>query len=223
MPYKRPENELGIIQSSSLFGGIAADGLKSVLGCLGAEVKSLRKDEILLLAGDRPRHVGLVLTGLIHIVREDPDGNRLLVAAAAPGELFAEALCCAGVPESPVTVAAGAASTVMLLNFRRILDTCPNSCAHHRQLVENMLRLIAGKNLLLQERMEIVSLKSVRAKVTAYLESFAPKRGREIAVPFNREEMADFLCVERSALSHELARMKKDGLIEYRKNIFVLK
>jgi len=211
-----------VLQSVGLFGGVDAAELESMLKCLGAEVKDVGKDEIVLLAGDKPRHVGIVLSGQLHIVREDYDGNRTIIAAVAPGDIFAEALCCAGVTKSPVTVVADVESTVLLLNFARILQTCPNSCSHHAKLIENMLGHVANKNLQLQSRMEIISLKSVRAKVLLYLESFVPKQGRNITIPFNREELADFLCVERSALSHELSRMKKDGLIEYRKNKFVL-
>ena len=208
------------LKSVGLFHGIGTAELETLLNCIGAEIKNVGKGEIILLAGDRPRHVGIVLTGQFHITREDYDGNRSLVAAVTPGEIFAEAMCCAGVSESPVTVTAGDESDVMLMNFSRIPRVCPNSCPFHARLIENMLSLVAKKNILLQSRMEIISLKSIRAKVLRYLESFAPKQGEKIAIPFNREEMADFLCVERSALSHELARMKKDGLIDYRKNIF---
>jgi len=211
-----------ILESVGLFNGIEAAELETMLGCIGAEIKSVGKGEIILLAGDRPQHVGIALTGQLHIIREDYDGNRSLLAAIAGGEIFAEALCCAGVSESPVTVVAESDSIVMLLNFSRILRTCRNSCSFHTKLIENMLSLIAKKNIMLQSRMELVSLKSVRAKVLRYLESFAQIQGREITIPFNREELADFLCVERSALSHELARMKRDGLIEYRKNVFML-
>jgi CRP-like cAMP-binding protein len=207
------EKYYGVLKSVGLFKGIEAAELETMLDCIEVEIKIIRKGEIILLAGNRPRHIGIVLAGQFHIIREDFDGNRSLVAAITPGEIFAEALCCADVLESPVTVAAEADSTVMLLNFSRILRTCPNSCSFHTKLIENMLSLIAKKNILLQSRMEIISLKSVRAKILRYLESFIPKQGREITIPFNREDMADFLCVERSALSHELARMKKDGLI----------
>ena len=213
----------GVLKSVGLFKDIEPAGLENMLGCVGAEIKSVKKGEIILLAGDRPLHVGIVLAGQLHIIREDYDGNRSLLAAVTNSEIFAEALCCAGVSESPVTVIAEADSTVMLLNFSRILHTCRNSCSFHTKLIENMLSLIAKKNILLQSRMELISLKSVRARVLRYLESLVPKQGWEITIPFNREEMADFLCVERSALSHELARTKRDGLIEYRKNVFMLK
>jgi len=208
------------LTSIRLFAGIETPELETMLECLDAEVKDVAKDEIILLTGDLPQFVGVVLTGQLHIVSEDYDGNRSLLAVATPGEVFAEALCCAGVQESPVTVIAGADSSVMLLSFRRLLHTCPNSCAHHTKLIANTLGLIANKTLYLQNRMEIVSLKSIRAKVLRYLESFIPQQGRNISIPLNRGEMADFLCVDRSALSHELMKMKKDGLIDYRQNRF---
>ena len=211
-----------ILQKINLFNGIETGDLEALLRCLGAVKKAVNKGEIVLLAGDTPRHVGIVLTGQLHIIREDHDGNCALIAVAAPGGIFAEALCCAGVTESPVTVIAEADSNVLLLDFARVLKTCSNSCSFHTKLIENMLRLIAGKNIFLQNRMEIISLKSVRAKIMLYLESFRVKHGRKFSIPLNREEMADYLCVDRSALSHELARMKKDGIIEFRKNCFTI-
>jgi len=214
---------LDVLKTVGLFRGINDVELETMLKCLGAETRDVSKDTIILLAGEKPQHVGVVLAGQLHIIREDYDGNRSVIAAVAPGDIFAEALCCAGVVESPVTVMADIDSTVMLLSFSRILHTCPNSCSLHTKLIENMLELVANKNLQLQSRMEIVSLKSVRTKMMHYLESFALTQGRSITIPFNREELADFLCVERSALSHELSKMKKDGLIEYRKNKFVLR
>jgi len=216
------EKYFDILQSAALFRDVEASGLAGMLRCLGAEIKDVSRDEIILLAGDKPKFVGVVLTGQIHIVWEDYDGNRSLLTAVTPGEVFAEVLCCAGIQESPVTVIADTDSVVMLLTFRPILQTCPNSCAFHTKLIENMLRLIATKSLHLQNRMEILSLKSVRAKVKHYLESFIAKQGRHVTIPFDREELANYLCVERSALSHELMKMKKDGLIEYKKNRFTL-
>jgi len=219
----QPGNFSDLLKSIGLFRGIEAASLQSMLSCLNAKTQSLKKGKFVLLAGNKPEFAGIVLSGQLHIIREDFDGNRSIVAAIRPGGIFAEALCCAGVSESPVTVVTAEDSIIMKLGIARILKTCPNSCSFHKKLIENTLRLIANKNLLLQSRMEILELKSVREKVMRYLESFMPKKDRDITIPFNREEMADFLSVERSALSHELAKMKKDGLIEYRKNHFILK
>ena len=206
----------------NLFKGIAADDLVSMLDCLQACPVKFKKGKHLLRAGDRPEHVGVVLAGRLHVVRDDADGNHTLLAALGETDIFAEALCCAGVAESPVTVIADTDVTVMLLGFSRILSTCSNTCAFHQKLIENMLQIVAQKNLYLQDRMELIRTKSVRAKVLSYLGIFARKRGIAFTIPLNREGMADYLCVDRSALSHELIRMKRDGLITYRKNSFTL-
>jgi len=193
-----------------------------MLICLGAGTHNFKKGKIILLTGDKPEYTGIVLSGQLHIIREDYNGNRSLIALITSGEIFAEALCCAGVSESPVTVIAAEDSIILKLGFIRILKTCPASCSFHKRLLENLLRLIANKNMILQNRMEILELKTIRDKIMRYLDSFVPKSGLNITIPFNREEMANFLCVERSALSHELMKMKRDGLIEYRKNMFTL-
>ena len=206
-----------------LFRGMDENALESMLRCIGAKNRQAQKGEILLLAGDRPEHIGVVLSGQLHILREDAQGNRALLSTVMPGEVFAEALCCAGVEESPVTVMAHTDAAILLLPYRRIPRTCPNACAHHAQLIENLLRLTAEKNLLLQSRMELIGLKTIREKVLRYLASFAPSQVENITIPFNREEMANYLCVERSALSHELTKMRRDGLIAYRKNCFAVK
>lgn len=213
---------LNLLRSVSLFANISEHDLASMLNCLRAEIENVKKSEIILLAGSRPEHVGIVLSGQLHVVKEDYDGNRTLIAAVTPGEIFAEALCCAGVTDSPVTVCAEQDSTVLLLRFDRILRTCPHSCVFHVRLIESMLELIARKNLMLQNRMDMISAHSVREKVLRYLKSFQAPKGQDFIIPFNREALANYLCVERSALSHELSRMKNDGLIEYRKNNFTL-
>ena len=213
---------LNILESAALFKDIRPDELEAMLTCNGAKTKSVQKGKFVLLTGSKPTHIGIVISGQFHILYEDFRGERSLIAIVSPGELFAEAMCCAGVSESPVTVMAKTDSTVMLLNFSRIVHLCSNACPFHTKLIENMLYLVANKNLLLQSRMEIISLKSIRSKVMRYLESFVPEQGRNIVIPLNREEMASFLCVERCALSHELSRMKNDGLIEYKKNNFIL-
>jgi len=211
-----------ILQSTPLFADISSRNLWQMLDCLSAKKAVYQKDEIILLAGEMPTYVGIVLSGNIQIIKENSDGERTLLSTLFPSDLFAEAICYARVPESPVSVLAGNEVTVLLLRFSRITKTCQNSCPFHHKLIENMLAVMARKNLFLQSRMEITSLKSIRAKVIAYLKSLSLTQGTHIEVPMNREEMATYLCVERSALSHELMKMKKDGLLSYRKNQFEL-
>lgn len=216
------EKYFDVLESVSLFNAINKNELESMLRCLDTQIIHVKKNEVVLLAGNCPKHVGIVLSGQLHIVKDDYEGNHTLVAAVTSGEIFAEALCCAGVKESPVTVMADTDSAIMLLRFERILHSCPHSCDFHTKLIENMLEVMAKRNLMLQNRINILGAHSVREKVMRYLESFIPKQGREIQIPFNREGLANYLCVERSALSHELSRMKKDGLIDYKKNLFIL-
>jgi len=212
-----------VLKKVSLFNGINENELDAMLQCVGAEVKNVLKSEFTLLIGDRATHIGIVLSGELHILRESLAGKRSIIAVITPGEAYAEALCCAGIEESPVSVMAKTDSVVMMLDFSQVLRPCPNTCGFHGKLVENMLKIVAKKNLQLQNRMEVVSMKSIRSKVLHYLESFIPKQGQNIVVPFNREDLANFLCVERSALSHELAKMKAENLIDYKRNHFCLK
>jgi CRP-like cAMP-binding protein len=212
-----------VLTTVPLFDGIGEKELDTILQCIGAEVKSLLKGEFALLAGDKVTHIGIVLRGELHILRECFDGKRSLISSLTPGGVYAEAQCCVGIEESPVSVMAKTDSDIMTLDFPHVLRSCSIACVYYRKLVENMLKIVANKNLHLQKRMEILSIKSVRGKVLHYLRSFVPKQGQNIVIPFNREELANFLCVERSALSHELTRMKADNLIDYRKNHFYLK
>ncbi|MCC8123089.1 MAG: Crp/Fnr family transcriptional regulator [Oscillospiraceae bacterium] len=211
-----------VLSATPLFLGIMPADITAMLTCLRARQKHCKRGEALLLSGDRPEHVGVILSGRLHIVKDDVDGNRSLLATLGNADLFAEALCCAGVAESPVTVLADTDTTVLLLQFSRILHTCPNTCAFHQTLISNMLRVVAQKNLYLQNRTELLGAKSVQAKVLGYLNAYARQRGLRFSVPHNREEMASYLCVERSALSHTLMRMKREGIIDYRKDQFTL-
>ena len=216
---KYSENYSTILELTGLFKGIKFQEIQSMLNCLGSKIQNIKKGGIILLSGDRLEYIGIVLSGILHITRENYDGNRSVLAVIKQGGVFAEALCCAGITESPVTVIAAEDSCVMKLSFTRILKTCSSSCLFHTKLIENMAGLIAKKNLMLQSKMEILELKTIREKVMRYLETF---NARNITLPFNREEMADFLRVERSALSHELTKMKKDGLLDYKMNKFTL-
>lgn len=209
-----------ILGSVRLFAGIAQEDYPAMLACLDARVAEVKKDDFLLLAGDRPTHVGVVLSGRLHVSRVDLDGNRSLLASLLPGDFFAEALCCAGVKESPVSVQADTEGQTMLIPFARILHTCPQSCSFHSRLLENMLGVLAHKNLTLQSRMEALGHKNLRGRLLCYLEAAAVGQGRRFSIPFNREELADYLCVDRSALSRELGLLKKEGMLDYWKNNF---
>lgn len=213
---------LDIFKTVKLFNDIDKDDLEAMLTCLDSRVISLKKGEYILAAGNSVDQVGIVLTGHLHITKEDMDGERTLLATLSLGEFFGEALCCAGVTESPVSVLANTNAKVMLLGFRRILETCSSSCSFHTKLIENMLRIIAQKNLQLQVRMDFLSKKTIRARLLNYFESVVAQQSHDFTIPLNREELADFLCIDRSALSRELGFLKRNGIIDYKKNHFTL-
>ena len=212
--------DIEMVKQSRLFAGIGVDELSSMLSCLNARDVEAAKGELLLRAGEPVEQVGILLEGNLSVTREDADGERSLIALLEPGDHFAEAFCCAGVEESPVTVAAESDSVVLLLDFRRILHTCTSACSFHAKLIENMLFVVASKNIYLQTRMDYLSRKTLRRRIMKYLVNTSGGSKQVFDIPFNREALADYLCIDRSALSRELARMKEDGLIDYWKNRF---
>ena len=214
--------ELDTLRKVQLFAGIDADNIVSMLGCLSARRAEYKKNETIIMAGDRLRNVGIILEGQVQIQKEDHLGNRTIMSSLSKSELYGEAICCAGLSESPVSVVAAEDCRVLLIDFERILNVCSNTCVFHSKLIENMMFVLARKNLFLQNRMDIVTVRSVRARVLMYLESFSEEQGSFITIPLNREQMAEYLCVDRSALSHELIRMKKEGILNYYRNTFEL-
>lgn len=213
---------LSILTDVEIFKNIKEDDIVAMLSCLNAKINNYTKGEFIFIAGEKVTNLGIILKGNVHIIKEDFEGERTIIATLSKGEYFAEALCCANIQESPVTVVANNDCEILFLEFSRILHSCTNSCIFHTQLIENMLYVIANKNIILQNRLEIMSQKTLRKKILSYLNSLAIKQGSNITIPFNREEFADFLCVDRTSLSHELSRMKSDGLIDYQKNHFNL-
>lgn len=208
------------LSQTALFTGIAPQDIGPMLQCLQARKTEYKKGDCVLRQGQAAQYVGVVLDGALSIEKQDADGERSLLARLEPGDHFAEALCCAGVTESPVSVTAEADSQVMLLDFKRILEFCPNACVFHSKLIENMLHILAKKNIQMQTRMEYMSKKTIRKKILKYLASFSVPKGQAFTLPFNREELADYLCIDRSALSRELAALKRENKIDYWKNSF---
>lgn len=206
----------------SLFMNMSDEEISAILASESLEQRQYKSGEILLLAGERPSKIGMLLEGAVQIVKEDAEGNRTLVAALGDGELFAESICCAMVEESPVTVIADQNSKIAWLDINEIMSSQARGDELYARVIKNLLLIIARKNMFLQSRMELARIKSVRGKVLHYLSTFEQGQSGEIIIPLNREEMADYLLVERSALSHELMKMKRDGIIDYKKNKFRL-
>lgn len=217
------EKYMEVLEKCPLFDGIARKELSSMLGCLSAEKRAFDKNEFIYLAGDSVGTLGVVLSGSVHILLEDFWGNRTILAVASPGELFAEAFSCAEVQSLPVSVLSVQASDVLLIDYRKIITTCPSACGYHTRLIENMLKILAVKNVLLTQKLEILSYRTTREKLLRYLSSQALRAdARSFEIPFNRQELSEFLSVDRSAMCSELSRMQRDGILKYERNRFEL-
>ncbi|MCL2807800.1 MAG: Crp/Fnr family transcriptional regulator [Coriobacteriia bacterium] len=211
------------IISCSLFRDIEASSVDALINCLRATKRSYKKAEFVFHADSMASSVGIVESGSVNVIQEDYWGNRTILAHLKPGELFGEAYSCAPEQRLPVSVVATEDTSILLLDYRKIISSCPSSCAFHARLIANMLHIVASNNIRLTKKLEHVSKKTLREKLLSFLSSEAVHSSNStITVPFDRQELAEYLCVDRSALSRELSSMKRDGIITYKKNHFTL-
>lgn len=207
------------LQRFPLFQGIGPDDLARFCSCLCARMALYKKGETVLRAAEDARFVGLVLSGSVRITKEDKRGHVSMLTHVAENEMFGEVLACAGIVESPVTITAAAETKVLLLNSKKLVSSCQRGCPFHKKLLENMLGHIANKTFLLNRKIEILSQRTTRDKLLALLDLHS-KGKKRFSLPYNREEMARYLCVDRSAMSHELCKMRDEGLIKFNKHQF---
>ena len=218
------EEYLSILRSAQLFSGVTEAELLSMLTCLDAKTESYPKGSFLLRAGDRAESVGLILSGTVLIIQEDICGNRNIQSKAGPGQTFAAAFACAQGAVLNVSVVAEAPVKVMFLNVKRILTVCSSACAHHNQVIRNLLGELAGNNLHISEKLTHMCQRTTRAKLMSYLSAMSQRADSyEFDIPFSRQQLADYLAVERSGLSLELGKMRDEGMVEFRKNHFRLR
>ena len=207
--------------SCPLFRGIEEQELKAVLGCLGARQAVFEKGEAILSEGDPARDVGILLTGQAQVVRADYYGNRSIVMHIHPGQLFAESFACARTEKMPVSVVATEACNVLLLDCQRIMTSCCNACTFHSRVIFNLLQIVAQKNLHLHQKTMITAERTTRDKLMAYLLLQAKEAGRaDFYISFDRQGLADYLEVDRSGLSAEIGKLRKEGIIEAERGWF---
>lgn len=215
---------LPVIRSSPLFFGISAEEASAMLSCLQAEKKDFPKEAFLLHAGDTAESIGLILSGSILVIQEDIWGNRNILSKAGPGQTFAAAYACAPGSVLNVNVFAETPVTALFLNVKRILNVCPSACTHHSRIIRNLLSDLAEKNLRFSEKLTHMSQRTTRDKLMSYLSAEAQRLGTyEFDIPFSRQQLADYLGVERSGLSLELGKMRSEELLDFHKNHFALK
>lgn len=210
-----------IIKKNELFKGIEDRDLKSILSCLSAKVSVYEKGEYVYMDGQSIHHIGILLKGQVVVLKEDENGNMNILSKISKGEMFGEALACAEMEISSVSVQAVEASEILLIDYKKIIRTCSSACIFHTKLIENMLKILAQKTIILNQKIEIISKRTIREKIMAFLtlqKSLA--NSNVFTIPYNREQLSNYLYVDRSALSRELGKMRDEGLIKFKKNRF---
>lgn len=211
---------LPVIRSSSLFSGISETELTAMLSCLETREERFPKDTFLLRTGDTAESIGLVLSGSVLVVQEDIWGNRNILSKAGPGQTFAAAYAFAPGSLLNVSVLAETPVTAMFLNVKRVLNVCPSACEHHSRIIRNLLGELAEKNLRFGEKLTHMGQRTTRAKLMSYFSAEAQRLGTyEFDIPFSRQQLADYLAVERSGLSLELGKMRSEGLLDFHKSL----
>lgn len=212
-----------VIGRCPLFDGIRMEDLSAMLSCIGGRKVAAAKGQSVFREGDAATHVGMVLSGAVRMVREDYYGNRSIVAHIGPAELFGETYACAGISSIPVSIVADEDSVVLLMDCRRITTTCSSACAFHNRIIFNLLKLVAIKNLVFDQKIQITSKRTTREKLMAFLLNQAKLQGSSsFAIPYDRQELADYLEVDRSGLSAEISKLRREGVLESEKNHFKL-
>lgn len=212
-----------ILNTCPLFENVGQDNYDKMLRCFGARVVTAKKGTPVFHEGQAATKVGIVLVGTVHTVQDDYFGNRSILSTAGPGQLFAEGFACAGVETMPVSVVATADSQLMLIDCSHIMTMCHNACAFHNQMIRNLLHSVAQSNLQLNQKIEILSKRTTREKVMAYLLSEAKIQGNDsFSIPYDRQELADYLGVERSAMSAVIGKLRDEGIIQVNRRHFQL-
>ncbi len=212
-----------VLKRTKLFSGVGEEDIASLLSCLGARKKEYKKGEYILREGEHISDIFILVEGKIHIQKDDYWGNRSILSVISVGEMFGEGYAA---PESGVLlndVVAVEDSSVIFFDVKRILTTCSSACRFHNMIVQNMFFAISDKNRKLVQKLGHMSGRTTRAKLISYLSEEAKRQGSSaFTVPFNRQQLADYLCVDRSAMSNELCKMRDEGMIKFEKSRFEL-
>lgn len=200
-----------VLAKSPLFDGIEPTDIFPLLSCLTFKERGYKENETILHEGDKVDSVGLLISGGAHIVMNDFWGNKTIVSDLSSGEIFGEVYALSGGEKpSGVEVVSYMPSEILFLNFQRMITICSSACGFHNKLVANLLKIVGEKNLMITEKMRCITKRSTREKLLTYFSYESKNQGKSrIEIPFNRQQLADYLSVDRSAMSAELSRMKK--------------
>ena len=218
------EKFIPILKRTKLFAGVGDEDIGSMLSCLGARLCTYKKGEYVLRQGERLSDILVLAEGSLHIQKDDYWGNRSILGHIGVGEIFGEAYTASESGTLLNDVIAVESSAVFFFDVKRVITTCSSACRFHSMVVQNLFFAISEKNRSLVQKLDYLSRRSTREKLISYLSEEAKKQNSAyITIPFNRQQVADYLSVDRSAMSNELCKMRDDGLLEFEKNRFKLR
>lgn len=209
-------NIIKILTTSPLFQGISPNDLEIMLECLKPKIYHYSKNSYITVEGETYTGVGILLAGEASIIKESASGSRIIMTVIGAGDLFGEMIAFSTKRHWPASVFSQTACSVMILSPEKIVGDCNNACANNKQLIKNMLLILSTRALILNQRVEYLSIKGMREKISVYLlEQYKINGKPTFTLPLKRSELADFLNVSRTALSRELGRMRDEGIIEF--------
>jgi CRP/FNR family transcriptional regulator, dissimilatory nitrate respiration regulator len=213
-----------VLHSSPLFRGIDPKALNAMLECLKPRIKSCRQREVIALSGQPFSGIGIIAGGKVALTKETYSGNRIILEILSAGSIFGEVVAFSNSKVWPVTVIAQEDSNLLFLPSDKILGNCANICASHSTLIMNMLNILSNRALMLNKKIEHLSAKSIRSKVSSYLlEVYRQTRETKFIIPMKRHELADYLGIPRPSLSREMGLMRNAGIIEFNGSLIKIK
>lgn len=210
---------LPILRKCALFQNMTDDDILSITTCMNLTPRSFPSDSYLFFLNDTVTSIGIVIRGEVELVKETRSGSRHIISVVQSSEIFGEGIVCTSSQKSPVTARTKTDALICFFPYERILRTCGSACNYHLTLIHNMITLLGEKNFFLNRKIDLLTLKGMREKIVTYLLMLSDHfQSNQFNLPFNRNELAEFLNVSRTSMCRELGRMKEEGLIDYHLN-----
>lgn len=221
---ERLENYYNQIKNSPVFYGMSDKELKDLLECFSARVRKYEEGEMIIRQGDMISNIYLILSGEVNIEKDSYWGRRIIISRLGVNDNLALSFVGSKNVESNIDAVTVKDTVVLILGYEKCTSMCQNACTRHKILINNLFQILSKENIELIQKIENVSQKSIRDKLLTYLSNEAQKKHSNVFdIQFNRQDLADYLNIDRSAMSFELSKLQKEGLIAYNKNHFELK
>ena len=216
-------NRYNILSECPLFTGIKQEEFDTMLSSLAARVVEYKKDNYIYMSGSIMSEIGIVLSGSVIIIKEDYWGNRTIISRMSASDMFAESFAFTAGEKLSISVVAAENAEILFIDCKNIINIDASPCRFHTVLINNMVRILAGKNVMLMQKIDHLSCRNTRDKLLSYLSAQAlEQKSKAFTIPYNRQELADYLCIDRSAMSSELGKLRDEGILTFHKNSFEL-